>query len=240
MQRTACRIVVVALVLWIHDGLPRQASAQVPPTIQLSGLPAPPGAIDDLLKLGDVSFAFGPPETDSAPETDSTRATGPTLAGKTTYRINYDYRARSRWRVVNAAGRRRVVITVRYVSVVLNPSHLVWLRLRPSSSDFWQSRLMLHELDHVTISSDPRLAARFEKMLHDSKVIEQEIPAAVVVDASLVDRIVDEHVDEVFQRVSDMVDIRYTELDRVTQHGRKPLPKNSSLHELLGKGQPAN
>ncbi len=51
--------------------------------------------------------------------------------------------------------------------------------------------------------------------------------------ASFVDRLVDEHVVKMFSEISDLVSIRYKELDRVTSHGLHPLPEDSSLSGLL-------
>ena len=52
-----------------------------------------------------------------------------------------------------------------------------------------------------------------------------------------VDRLIDQHVAEVFQRVSQLVEIRYQELDRLTLHGQLPVPPDSSLNKILERVQ---
>jgi hypothetical protein len=125
------------------------------------------------------------------------------------------------------------VITVRFTNVSVKPTHEVWFRRPPRRSDFWQQKLVLHELDHVKISSDARLARRFEQLLQDQNVIETAMAAGTRADSRLVNRLIDQHVKRVFDEVLALVAIRYRELDRVTDHGLRPLPEHSSLNEIL-------
>lgn len=199
--------------------------AEPPAPIALADLPAPPAEIRELLKAGQVAFESGRREADPDPRN------GPRITAETHFRIAYNYNARSRWRVDSQ--RRRIMITVRFSDLKWQPIHRIWFEDRPPAEDFWTNRLVLHEFDHVRISTDPRVAKRFEQMLRNRGSIAQSLSAGDVVNRDFVNRLVDEHVAATVAEVSDLISIRYRELDRLTNHGLDPLPADSSLSGLL-------
>lgn len=200
--------------------------------IAIDTLPKPPEKIEKLLKLGSVTFEAG--EGASATAGDQNRSpVRSSLSAVTHYKLSYSYNSRTRWIVREQNGRRQLKITVRYSSIKLMPKHIVWFRKQPKTDGFWDNRLVLHELDHVKISSDPWLTNRFKEMLLQSAVIETEIDSGVRVSDSMVDRLVDQHAKEQFETISELLGIRYRELDRITRHGLDPLPESSALFELL-------
>jgi len=191
--------------------------------IKLADLPQPPAEISALIELGRVTFEAGPRDASQQPKNG--------LAAETHYRIAYKYSSRSRWKV--AADNKKVVINVRFFAVQWKPTHTIWFRRQPSLSDFWSNELVLHEFDHVRISNDPRFQSRFEESLQKRSVLTRALRAGDVVNRKLVDELVDEHVTEVFSDITELVSIRYKELDRVTDHGRRPVPTDSALNEFL-------
>ena len=224
-------------------------------------LPSPPAAIDALLQRGRVTFRFGPrpaaerladadPRADALPRKGSDADAGagtasssdaaareplrPPRDAETRYRFASVYRSRPQWVLRRVAGRRRLSIHITFTAVHLTPRHEVWMRQRPQTDRFWRDRLLLHELDHVRISSDPGIVKRFAQRLREHNQIETEIAANVAVDDRLVQRLVDQHVKSVFDEINDLVAIRYRELDRLTRNGRDPLPDGSSLERWLG------
>jgi hypothetical protein len=213
-----------ALVLWLCCSV-CFAVAEKPTPIKLSDLPEPPAEIRELIEAGQVTLEAGEREASQTPQT------GPRITAETNYRITYNYKTRSRWKVDSQ--NRRVVITVRFRDIEWQPTHRIWFQKRPDTEDFWSNRLVLHEFDHVRISSDHRVAERFEQLLRSKGSITQSLSVDDIVDRAFVDRLVDEHVVEMFSEISDLVSIRYKELDRVTSHGLNPLPKDSSLSGLL-------
>jgi hypothetical protein len=207
-------------------------SAQQPSRIDLADLPKPPPAIGDLIESGRVTFEAGVRDEPEHP------STGPSLAAETRFRIEFNYTSHSRWTL--ATDSRRVVINVRYGSITWKPKHTVWFRRRPETENFWSSRLVLHEMDHVRISSDPRLAARFAESLGEQSTLVHPIGGGNVVNQRLVDRLVGEHVERVFSEMTELISIRYRELDRVTKHGRLAVPRDSALQQWLRPDQPAS
>lgn len=184
--------------------------------IELAQLPAPPIEIAELLRRAGVKFTYGAEEM----PTGAMPTSGRRHDALTDYKLSYRYRTQDRAQV--AGSRQEIVTTFRAGTASLANKHVVWFRKLPEFETFWTNRLVLHELDHVRISSDPRLEERFREQL-----------AAVVLPARPASQIVRDRAEECFQRVSSLVAIRYHELDRLTIHGSRELPEGSSLDSLL-------
>lgn len=189
-------------------------------------LPAPPEEIGELIQAGSVTLKSGPQSP--GPEYDAR------LTGKTNYKIEYHYRSRSQWRIDRA--RRQLIITVRYSNVSWKPRHVIWLRDIPPAEKTWSDRVLLHEFDHVRISNDARVAKRFTELLRENPVIQYDLKPGENVTRGMVDRIVEEHVESVFQELADLIAIRYRELDRDTNHGARELRQSSQLYSFLRDG----
>ena len=201
-------------------------------TIELSDLPAPPEKLAKLIERGDVVFLVGERTPDAANRYTSIRPQAK-LGGETHFQLGFDYRCRSRWRIQESDGRRLLKITVNYQQIKLNRSHQIWLRKRPESSGFWNSGLVLHEFDHVRLSSDATVDKRFVEKLRQQKTVTEEIGSHVKVTDSYVQSVVDRQANKVFDETIQLINIRYKELDRQTDHGLRPLPEDSSLAEWL-------
>ena len=198
---------------------------QAPQAIELADLPDPPAPIQAWIESGRVTFEQGEREVSIQP------VGGPRITAETRYRIVYSYNSRSRWKVEK--GTREIVITVRFARIEWKPVHTIWFRNPPAAADFWTNKLVLHEFDHVRISSDPRLAVRFKQLLNDRNILKRTLSDDDVVNRDFVDQLVDRHVAEVFSEISDLIAIRYKELDRVTNHGLDLVPSDSPLNEWL-------
>lgn len=154
---------------------------------------------------------------------DATSPNRAKLTGETHYRLIYNYSSRPRWRL-DASGR-NLRIAIRYQSIKWHTTHRIWLQELPATDGFWSNKLLLHEFDHVTISSDPRLATAFKRRLNETSVLHRKVDTSQIVNRRYVDKLVKQHVEDVFQEISDLVQVRYKELDRITDHGQRPLPK---------------
>lgn len=215
-----------------------QLSAEQPPKtnqstaceIKLSELPMAPKHLAELIQQGRVRLFVG----ERKPSADSgTGNPGSSMAAITHFDIGFDYQSRSRWTVRPLRGKRLLTINVTYSQISMKRSHEIWFRERPESNEFWENRLVLHEFDHVRLSSDPTLDKTFMRKLRDSKTITEEVRAGTRVSESYVRDVIDRQVKKEFAEMIDLVDIRYKELDRQTSHGRQPLPKDSSLSQWL-------
>lgn len=199
--------------------------AEQPSPIRLDDLPPPPAEIADLIKAAGVTFTAGKRD-----DTDAT-STGLKLAAKTRYQIEFNYRSRSRWKVGREG--RQVVIHLHFSHITWVPKHRVWFRRRPATETFWKDKLVLHELDHVRISSAPHWQANFAKALRVQRVLFHSLAPGDAVNQGMIDRLIDQHAQQVFSGTSDLISIRYRELDRLTQHGLLPVPAESPIQAML-------
>ncbi len=198
--------------------------AQQPRKLLMSNLPEPPRQLKKLLVAGEVTFEVGP----------RVSAGDPLVIGETHYVISYRYNSEAKWRLSrDAQGARVLVIDAGFNRVRWKPRHVIWLRDKPAAGEFWSDSVLLHEFDHVRISTDPRVAKRFAELLRQRRVIRHLLQPGEVAGRELTDKLVERQARAVFDELTELIAIRYRELDRETSHGRTPVPSDSKLYELL-------
>jgi hypothetical protein len=197
----------------------RQAS---PKPIPLAELPEPPIELKKWIEVGDVKLSFG-----------GRKPLDDRMMAETKYRMVHRYRSNPRWSIRNRGTDRVCLIRLRFRSIRLSTTHEVWFLELPATEDFWGNPLVLHEFDHVRLSADPRLAKRFAELVQEETVIEKRLGENESVDEQWVQDQVDQYVQEQFARVSDIAAIRYRELDRLTRHGRSPIPADSEIAKTM-------
>ena len=197
--------------------------------IRLSDLAQPPPEIAALIRNGTVKLITGGgPMSDQDPLQRRGR-----LAGETRFTFRFRYSSHLKWQVESSrsladGGRKMVRIQVRFRSVKLLPSHQIWLRRPPSSESFWDDPVVRHEFDHVRISSHPQV----EKLFRDAvkKLQRIRVPVSEIVTSGqrvsdqAVTSLIESRMDAILKDTTEYVRIRYRELDRLTDHGLRPLP----------------
>ena len=225
-QRWSVGLFVLGCVLL---GAMEVANGQTPREVKLSEVPKPPQQLEQLIAGGDVSFEVGPRAASS----------GSRIIGETQYDISYQYKSQAKWNLLPAQqGARVVLINVRFSRVQWKTTHVIWLRHEPATEGFWSDSILLHELDHVRLSNDPRVAKRFPELLKKHTVIRHPLQPGEIAGRELTDQLVEREVRLVFEELTDLIAIRYRELDRETMHGQRPLPQNSKLRDLLRPESP--
>ncbi len=203
-------------------------------TIPLDAVPAPT-ELADLIQRGRVRLLTG-----GAPQSEAaTLAMRGRLAGETRFRFRYRYDSRARWRLLPengqaAASGRRVQLNVRFRTLEWIAEHDIWLRSPPESKDFWNDAVLRHEFDHVRLSTSTPIEAQFMKAvqrLHSIRVPFERVASDGRVDPAKVQSLIESHVNEALRNTSDYVRLRYRELDRLTEHGLRPLPEQANLIE---------
>lgn len=198
--------------------------------IRLEQLGDPPAVIAELIQRGQVRLITGG-EPHTNPQTLS--PTG-RLAGETRFTLRYRYDSHANWKIHAAAAshasrEKQVQIRVHFRFIKLITTHDVWLRNPPGADRFWDNSIVRHEFDHVKISSDPRIEMRFRDAVKKIKLM--RVPLSKVVGAggrienTKVQALIESRMKQALKQVTDYVGIRYRELDRLTQHGRRPLPE---------------
>ncbi|MEM9586335.1 MAG: hypothetical protein AAGA03_03565 [Planctomycetota bacterium] len=208
--------------------------------MRLSEWPESPTRLAQLIRDADVRFRFGGTRPSQRAQRDSnSSASGSMIVtanqltapdAETLFELSFRYRSRCRWQMDRSAD--NVIIDVNYTQLELIDRHSVWFRVEPAKDGFWDSPLTLHEMDHVQLSSDPRLGGRFKQLLEESSRLERPAPPSRVTSQWLRQQI-DTHVRAQFDKIVDLVRIRYQELDRQTNHGRLPVRPDSDLERML-------
>ena len=207
--------------------------------VRLSDLPDPPDEILELLQRGKVKFVTGARPWTKEESQQAYRAFDSRhlkLLGETKHEVVYQYASRLRWRIQpngSDDSKRIVRVSVRYVDLELSHRHIVWLRRQPSPEKFWNDKIVLHELDHVRLSSDPIFKKRFVEQLNETRVLSKNVDRNVTINEAWARKVVSKHVKEIFSDIEQLVSIRYRELDRMTQHGMLAIPKGSKLESWL-------
>ena len=220
LSAAGLKLVTFAIFL----ALSAAVSGQTPRKLSVSKLSEPPEQLKKLLKAGRVTFEVGP----------RSGSADPRIIGETRYEVSYRYKSQAKWSLSqDAKGARVLVINVVFNRIQWNPKHVIWLRDEPELDVFWSNSVLLHEFDHLRISTDPRIARRFAELLTQRRVIRHTLQAGEFAGRELTDRLVEKEAHAVFEEVTDLIAIRYRELDRETLHGRQPVPRSSELYDLL-------
>ncbi|QDT09295.1 hypothetical protein K239x_12410 [Planctomycetes bacterium K23_9] len=215
-----------------------RAKAVSTKAIELDDLPKPAAELAALIDEGAVSFCTGRiPWSEMRDARDRTGVAGTRyrLAAETRAEFKYDYKSRMRWRERRERGKKIVWISVRFSAAELKVVHVIWFRRPPAADDFWSDSIVQHEFDHVRLSTHPMLRKLFAEKLKATSRFQHELPADQQVSEELVNGLVRERVKDAFEEISDLVKIRYKELDRQTRHGLEPLPAKSELSQWLSE-----
>ncbi|OYP34417.1 hypothetical protein [Rhodopirellula sp. MGV] len=213
----------------------RQAEQETQP-ISLDQFPPPPADLEQLIRRGNVRLITGGEPKSELSNLDANSQ----LAGETRFHFNYRYQSNARWRVFRNRGaatssnttadNKSVRIDVRFHSINLEQTHEIWLRQVPPSNSFWKHPVVRHEFDHVQISSDERIENYFRDGVKSARRF--TVPLAEVaneqgrVDDAKVRQQIERKLQELLHETSELVRVRYLELDRVTRHGIRPLPND--------------
>ena len=207
-----------------------QAASLLP--IKLDELPDPPPEIQRWFAANEIEMTFGHRDSFETKSEPTNR-----FLAETSYRMKHRYRSSPRWSIDRSGQTRTCAIQLRFRSVQLSTSHQIWFMKRPDAETFWTNPLVLHELDHLRLSADPRLAKRFAGLVRSELNLRIDLEPNDRVDARWVQRQVDQYVQKQFAKISDLVKIRYQELDRLTQHGLRQIPENSEVAATLDEIQ---
>jgi hypothetical protein len=203
-------------------------------TIRLADLPPPPQALAKLIEQAEIRFVSGPRDVFSS----DVGSSSDWVAGETRFHFRYRYRSRIRWsidrRSSRGGGQPLVDVRVEYPFLRLMTEHEIWIKQPPPADSFWQSSIVRHEFDHVRISSHPAVKQLFREIVAEQSRFQVALADVRGNDGrpseKRIRRLVDQRMNDVLDRTSGFVKVRYRELDRLTKHGVKPLPAD---HRLL-------
>ncbi|TWT94891.1 hypothetical protein [Neorhodopirellula pilleata] len=250
--------VLLAIVFGSDVWADSPATVAASKTLSLADLPPIPDDLSDLIDPDRFEFLIGGTRPSLSHPGRSTGTPGRRYDGETQFRLNYTFNSRCQWSLVREPDKpdtvQRLAIEVRFHQIRLTVRHQIWLREAPERSTFWNNPLVRHEFDHVRISSDPRIATSFNEAVRRQERIElnqRDSEPFIAVgyrkfNANLrrgtlltylssedAKPFVKNAVQSEFDRIVQMLEIRYAELDRLTDHGRLPVPETGPVVDWL-------
>lgn len=229
--------------------------------LKLSDLPPVPDDLKELVEANELTFRIGGPRPSLIDQSRSTGSSTRRFDAETQFRLSYTFRSRCQWKTVASPSTpnsiKQLAIQVRFDRIRTSLKHHIWLRRMPDEPGFWDSPLVRHEFDHVRISSDPRLVELFRKSVlkHERMELTRAESEPLIALAyrkwnaswfgrgTLLNYLknddakvwVKKAVQGEFDRLVELVEIRYAELDRVTDHGRRSVPADGPLRDWLNR-----
>jgi len=197
----------------------------------LSLLKEAPPHLMRLIDRGEVRWSF-----DDRPLKEARKQ------GLTKFQYEVGHRAQFRYRWIASSGSQyRLVASVAYQKLSFEMKHEIILSEFFSAQGAWKSRLLLHEFDHVCISTDPRVVAIAEDLFFGRERLE------VVVDAEgyqqqvqqEIERQILEKFEERKEAFGKMLQAAHDRLDALSLHGLQPIDDRKKMfaelysHEFL-------
>ncbi len=179
-------------------------------------LPEPTEEIAKLWKAVHVEFKFYDAEQIQRRFSAETR-----MAMK--YRLDFEFR----WQMAREGGKRHLLVTIDHRPTKFELFHQILLPKEHATSTMYSVPLVLHELDHVRITADPRYPALFDQWFQEKTTtlkIELKRQARERDFEALIQEEMQTNAEGCFERMLQMIEIRNRELDRLSRHGRVPLP----------------
>jgi hypothetical protein len=195
--------------------------------ILLYGLPAlavppPPPELKELVDEGHVRFQFYDPRIDRYERPGITRFFA---AYKWTFR--FDVRSRKQ------GDELRVTVLPKFDRIEVELDHVIHLPKHYDNEALFQRSLVLHEFDHVAISSDPRPRRLVEHLVRKLTVVERLVDVDQPVNESLAREIVNDELARREEAVRALIDFNNRRLDQLSAHGNRDLEDRKQFFATL-------
>ena len=215
-MRRLLTILVVA-VAWLWGGIAVGAPISVP---------KPPKEYQGLIDAACVQIQFYDPNIHKE-----------SAEGKTYWHVVAKRKSDWKWKSRKEGDQKLLTIDVDVKEVTFAVNHEVRIPVKyANEKQFWARKLVIHELDHVSISTDPRPRRLINHLYRNLKVIERQIPDADAVTKESVKSIVDEEFRKRNDAVVELIRANQNLLDQVAQHGVQVIgDRKAFFHTLYTK-----
>jgi hypothetical protein len=185
-----------------------------------------PGEFVRLINKGNVSIVV---------DDEILRQAGKSGLTKFQHRLEY----KSTFDIVSTRtldGASMVRVRCRYLKRELQVSHTIYLQSTLQPPDPWQHPLLKHEMDHVAITTDPRLLSFIEGFFSKPTEIEFEWPHARRPNNQDVAKEIDAYTQARVRDIEAFLQIQYDALDAASNQGLDELENRSQFFgELYSK-----
>ncbi len=153
----------------------------------------------------------------------------------------FDFTARCKftyeYRFVVRRGKRYVRIQPKIQSIAIDMRHTVKIPKSHNTPELWDGKLMLHEMDHVAISTDPRIEMLLDHLFRSIEIVEKPVQRRGEVEASVLIEKVQAEQNARRDALLDLIKKCNVELDKITNHGNTPLEdRDAFFKNLYSKG----
>lgn len=155
-------------------------------------------------------------------------------AALTRFRVNLDYKVIYRSpRAILVEGDRLLLLDIRYTKRDVSVNHSIIIPTTYSPEAPWQDRLLKHEMDHVAITTDPRLQAMVGSIFSRGFTIDVSSNGNNQRRDDDYKVRIDEFTKEIVQEIESLLQFQYDELDRASRDGLVELEDRSAFFQSL-------
>ncbi len=155
-------------------------------------------------------------------------------AALTRFQIKLDYKVIYRApRATTIDGERLLLLDIRYTKRDVSVSHVVIIPTTYNPDAPWNDRLMKHEMDHVAITTDPRLQAMVGSIFSRGFAIEVSANGNSERRNDDYKVRIDDFTQEIIREIETLQQYQYDELDRVSRDGLVELEDRSAFFQSL-------
>jgi len=126
-------------------------------------------------------------------------------------------------------GKSHVRFTVRYGKPKFRMEHTILIRSTLRPVDPWKDIVLQHEMDHVAISTDPRLALMVNYLYSEPQTWDQLIESTNPPSSATIDEQVQRRSKILIEQIERAIQIQYDLLDQKTNQGMSSIAKRSDF-----------
>lgn len=155
-------------------------------------------------------------------------------AALTRFQVKLDYKVIYRSpRAIAIEGERLLLLDIRYTKRDVNVNHSIIIPTTYSPEAPWKDRLLKHEMDHVAITTDPRLQAMVGSIFSRGFTIDVSASSNSQQRNEDYKARIDEFTKEIIQEIESLLQYQYDELDRASRDGLVELEDRSVFFQSL-------
>lgn len=155
-------------------------------------------------------------------------------AALTRFKIKLDYKCIYRPpRASTKNGEKILLLDIRYTKRDLSVNHTVIIPATYTPDEPWSDRLMKHEMDHVAITTDPRLQAMVRGIFSRGFAIEVQPNANSNLRPDDYKSQIDQFTQDIIREIEALLQYQYDELDRSSNDGLVELEDRFAFFQSL-------
>lgn len=155
-------------------------------------------------------------------------------AALTRFQIKLDYKVIYRSpRTTTIDGERLLLLDIRYTKRDASVEHVVFIPSTYTPDSPWTDRLMKHEMDHVAITTDPRLQAMVESIFSRGFAINMSATSNSDQRDNGLQQRIDEFTQEIIREIETLLQFQYDQLDKSSRDGLVELEDRAAFFESL-------